>query len=84
MKIWLKRYRGCLLAGIAMVLLALSFGLGWRTGQYATDRQAYAALWEAIVSLPDSEQCALCGEATRYHAPCLIDLSTGQMGELTV
>lgn len=29
------------------------------------------------------EQCPLC-TAVRYHAPCLINLSTGQIGELTV
>lgn len=36
------------------------------------------------MDLSDPEQCALCGERMRYHAPCLVDLSTGQVGEMNV
>lgn len=69
--------------GIAMDMIVV-FSLGWYAGSNATDRKAYAALWEAIISLPDPEQCALCGGGIPYHAPCLVDLSTGQMGEMKV
>lgn len=62
----------------------MAFILGWCGGSRATERNAYAALWEAIVDLLDPEQCALCGEGMRYHAPILINLSTGQMGEMQV
>ena len=65
------------------VILAV-FTLGWHAGTNATNRKAYAALWEAIVDLPDPERCALCGEGRRYQAPCLMNLSTGQMGEMRV
>lgn len=42
-----------------------------------------AAFAESLSSTPDPEVCAVCGGA-RYHAPCLVDLSTGEVGELTV
>lgn len=70
-------------AGMAVVI-AVAFCLGWYGGIGATDRKAYAALWEAIVDLPDPKRCALCDEGQRYQAPCLINLSTGQMGEMRV
>lgn len=60
------------------------FALGVLAGSKATDRNAYAALWDAMADLPDPEQCALCSKGMRHHAPCLINLSTGQMGEMTV
>lgn len=84
MKTWLTRHGRQLLAlGIAAVM-AVVFSLGRYAGFYAADRNAYAAMWEAIIGLPDPEQCALCGEGKQYHAPCLINLSTGQMGEMRV
>lgn len=64
--------------------MGAAFSLGWYAGIGAANRNAYAALWEAILDLPDPERCALCSEDTRYHAPCLVDLSTGQMGEMKV
>ena len=64
--------------------MGVVFSLGWHAGANATNRKAYAALWEAIVDLPDPERCALCGGEKRYQAPCLINLSTGQMGEMRV
>lgn len=81
MKTWLKENKCCLQTA---VMVALAFALGWWAGRIATNRQAYAALWEAIVTLPDPEDCALCGEITRHHALYLIDLSTGEMDKLTV
>lgn len=81
MKNWLTKNRRNLLA---IAAICVSFALGWFAGANATDRRAYAALWEVMAVLPDPEQCALCGEGMRHHAPCLMDLSTGQMGELKV
>ncbi len=84
MRIWLTKYRRQLLVlGIAAVM-GVVFVLGWHAGINATNRNAYAALWKAMIDLPDPKQCALCSEGMRYHAPCLIDLSTGQMGEMKV
>ncbi len=62
----------------------MAFGLGRRFGANDTDKKAYAAVWEAVSTLPEPERCALCSEGIRYHAPCLINLSTGEMDELTV
>ena len=36
-----------------------------------------------ILPAPEPEKCALC-ESVPYHAPCLVNLSTGEVGELTV
>lgn len=82
MKTWLIRHKGQLLTLGMAAVMAVVFSLGWYAGGNAADRNAYAALWEAIVALPDPEQCALCHEGRQYHAPCLIDLSTGRMGEM--
>lgn len=84
LKTWLTRHsRRLLLLGIAAAAAA-AFALGWYAGSNASARKAYAALWEAMIDLPDPERCALCWEGIRYHAPCLVDLSTGRMGEMTV
>jgi len=64
--------------------VGIAFSLGWYAGSKATNRKAYAAVWDAISTLPEPERCALCSEGMRYHAPCLINLATGQMGELRV
>ncbi len=71
---------------LAVAALGMAFGLGWHLGANGTDKKAYAAVWEAISTISEPEQCALCGngEGMRYHAPCLVDLSTGEVGELTV
>lgn len=84
LKTWLTRHRRQLLALGIVAVMSVVFSLGWRAGTGATNRKAYAALWEAIVDLPAPEQCALCGEERRYQAPCLINLSTGQMGEMRI
>lgn len=84
MRIWLTGHKRPLFALGIMAVMGTAFALGWYAGSNTTDRKAYAALWEAVIELPDPEQCALCSEGMRYHAPCLIDLSTGQMGEMTV
>ena len=38
------------------------------------------------VPTPAPERCALCenGDRLRYHAPCLVNLATGEVGELAV
>lgn len=84
MKTWLTEYKRQLLAVGLAAVIGVAFSLGWRVGVNATDRNACAALWEAIVDLPDPEQCALCGEEAEYQAPCLINLSTGELGEMQV
>lgn len=70
MKLWHKKRD----RNIA-VLLSLCFTAGLFTFFGLHHRSVPAVL--------GSEQCSLCA-GTRYHAPCLIDLSTGQIGELPV
>lgn len=59
------------------------FALGW-CARENYEEQGLCALRESIWTLPEPEQCALCNNEIPYHAPCLLDLSTGQLGELTV
>lgn len=71
----------------ALTLIAaggMVFGMGWYAAGVYEEQRAYAALWKEMESVPEPEQCALCGKGMRYHAPCLIDLSTGQMEEMKV
>lgn len=83
-KNWLVKHTKRLVAILLVAVMGVVFSLGWHAGIGATNRKAYAALWEAMIDLPDPEQCALCGVERRYQAPCLINLSTGQMGEMQV
>lgn len=80
MKAWLTKHKEVL---VLVVTCVVSFALGWYAEGIYEERKVNA-LWEAIADLPDPERCALCGEGIRYHAPCLLDLSTGQMGEMVV
>lgn len=84
MKTWLAKHKRQLLALGLAAAMGAAFSLGWYAGLGATNRNAYAALWRAILDLPDPERCALCSEDARYHAPCLVNLSTGEMGEMQV
>ena len=43
-----------------------------------------AAVWRKIFLTPVPDICALCGYGTRYHAPCLVSLSTGEMCEMQI
>lgn len=84
MRIWQSKLKGQLFALEIAAVICVFFLLGWYAGSYSTNRKACAALWDAIINLPDPEQCSLCSAGIPYHAPCLINLSTGQMGELKV
>lgn len=44
-------------------------------------------LWKSLLLTPEPRHCILCGtnrNGLRYHAPCLVNLATGEMDELTV
>lgn len=84
MKIWLTRHKRHFLAWGLAAVMGVVFSLGWHAGTGAANRSAYAALWKAMTELPAPEKCALCSGGRQYHAPCLINLSTGQMGEMQV
>lgn len=84
MKTWLIRHRRQLLALGIVAVMGVVFSLGWYAGIDANNRKAYAALWEAIVALPDPEQCALCNAERGHQALSLINLSTGEVGQMEV
>lgn len=83
-KTQLTKYQKVLTVLTWLVIGGAIFALGWHMEGVHEERKAYDVLWESIWTLPEPEQCALCGEGIPYHAPCLLDLSTGQLGELTV
>lgn len=60
-----------------MILIASCFWFGMFFG--GKD----AAFWRSIVTTPEPGSCSLCGSGNgrRYHAPCLVNLATGEVGE---
>lgn len=76
--------RGIFRAGAVLALMsgAFAFGLFLRGGYSARD----IAMWRSIVTTPEPAQCVLCGggAGTRYHAPALVNLSSGAVGDLRV
>ena len=71
------------LIGISISLVAF-FALGVFLRGIIADRDM--ALWKSIVLTPEPEVCALCGSGSgiSYHAPVVVNLSTGESGELRV
>lgn len=71
-------------AMIIGTLLGLSFIFGFYLRGYDADREK--ALWKSLVCTPEPEICVLCenGRCVSYHAPVLVNLSTGEVGELQV
>ena len=47
---------------------------------------AERSIANSLANSPEPEICALCGNGsgTSYHAPVLVNLSTGEIGELRV
>ena len=45
-----------------------------------------AAFWKSLVTTPEPETCAICSNSRgpTFHAPCLLDLSTGNLVELAI
>ena len=78
---WLKR-RGWLVLKVALSVTVLTFCVlagvvFWKDHQFR----------KTLETTPEPELCALCGDGEQmpwFHAPALIDLSTGEIGELRV
>lgn len=82
---WLKRSWKDILGWVltfagVLVVFVLGFSLCFIL---ARDELLY---WEQMTSTPEPEVCALChnGEGEKIHAPCIINLSTGEIAELSV
>lgn len=41
---------------------------------------AILAIWD-VIAPPDPEECSICGHL-KCHAPCILNLATGEIGEL--
>lgn len=92
LKSWLREHdevphsyhRDIVKAIIIGTLLGASFIFGFYLRGFDADREK--ALWKSLVFTPEPEICALCenGRGASYHAPVLVNLSTGEVGELQV
>ena len=65
-----------------IILLTVFFAIGVFLRGIIADRDM--ALWKSFVLMPEPEICALCGSGIPHHAPVLVNLSTGEAGEMRV
>lgn len=82
---WLKRNWLTILDTTLCCIILVGFfmaGFIWRGVVDGKNNE----IWHSFATQEAPESCALCGngEAQRYHAPCLVNLSTGEIAELTV
>ena len=75
---WLRNVLLCI-GGVFLFLAGI--GLGW-----IRCRQTETAFWEYILIAPEPEECVVCDnlQGPRFHAPCLLELSTGELTELEI
>ena len=83
LKTWLKRF-GKLLYKHHMTLLLVAAVIASYAAFFAA--MSDAAFWKVVATTPEPECCAICeeGNGNRYHAPVLVNLSTGTMRELEI
>ena len=67
---------------VIIILLTAFFLFGVFLRGIVADREM--SLWKSFVLTPEPEICALCGSGIPYHAPVLVNLSTGEAGEIRV
>lgn len=79
----LHKYRWDIIGTMAISILFVAFfAFGIFLRGIAADRDM--AWWKSFVLLPEPEVCALCGSGIPYQAPVLVNLSTGEAGEMRV
>lgn len=81
------RHRKCALPVIVMACIVLVVTLiigSYKIADFQADKEI--DFWKSIVTETEPEVCSLCeyGEARTYHAPALVNLSTGEVGEMRV
>jgi hypothetical protein len=89
LKIWLKKLakkvyenRRDLLSEVGYALFTVALCVGaFQFRGWIADRDL--AVWKAIATTPEPELCTICDNHA-YHAPCIIKLSTGQLGEMQI
>ena len=82
---WLKWYwKDILTWVVSMISYFVVFGFGFFLC-YILARDEIIYL-ESMVESAEPEICALCrnGEGSKFHAPCIVNLSTGEVAELSV
>ena len=67
---------------VTFMVFVACFGFGMFLRGITAERDM--ELWKSLVLTPEPEICAMCGNGIPYHAPVLVDLSTGETGELRV
>jgi len=83
LKTWLKRFGKTLSKHYMVILLAAAMISSFSAFIVTMFDTAY---WKIVATTPEPECCAVCeeGNGNRYHAPVLVNLSTGTMRELEI
>ncbi len=83
LRTWLKRF-GKMLSKHYMGILLVAALISSYAALIAT--MFDTAFWKVVATTPEPECCAVCEErnGNRYHAPVLVNISTGTMRELEI
>ena len=82
---WIKtRWMEILTGALIMLIAVIAFGIGYIhcLAQHREDVLYY----ESMITAPEPTVCALCrnNEGVKIHAPCIINLATGEVAELAI
>lgn len=80
---FLAEYWKDIVCVVFIALLCIGCFVGGVVLSY-TELRDHAMLWEKIATEPEPERCSLCECGINYHAPCLVNLSSGELVELAV
>lgn len=83
LRTWLKRFGKMLSKHYMVILLVAALISSYALVIVTMFDTAY---WKIVATTPEPECCAVCEEenGNRYHAPVLVNLSTGTMRELEI
>ena len=81
LKTWLKRFGKTLSKHYMVILLTVAMISSFSAFVVTMFDAAY---WKIVATTPEPECCTVCeeGNGNRYHAPVLVNLSTGTMRDL--
>ena len=82
---WIKtRWMEILTGALIMLIAVIAFGIGYIhcLARFRDDVLYY----ESMISAPEPSVCVLCrnGAGTKVHAPCIVNLATGEVAELAI
>ncbi len=82
---WIKtRWMEILTGALIMLIAVIAFGIGYiHSLARIRDDVLY---YESMISAPEPSVCVLCrnGAGTKVHAPCIVNLTTGEVAELAI